>query len=447
MKSPAKKRKSMFWSIVICALSCIGLIALVLTKPTVEWRGHKIGVYWLPAFAGAVLLLATGLLTPRETWAGLTSSGEMNPIKILALFLSLTFLSVYLDELGFFRRMAFSLLRHARGSQKKLFLCLYFLVSVLTVFTSNDVVVLTFTPFICCFCKEERISPVPYLVGEFVAANTWSMALVIGNPTNIYLSAVCGIDFAEYFSVMWLPTLLSGLTALGVLFFVFRKQLSTPLSPLNKTAETADKTLLTIGVAHLAACILCLAFASYLSLSMWLISVSFAGSLAVCTLVYAITKKHQPVSGRLLGHSFRREPWELVPFVLSMFVLVLALEKYGVTGEIAALLAGGGDSAELFKYGATSFLSANVINNIPMSVLFGGVIESGVVTNAKIYATVIGSNLGAYLTPIGALAGIMWTGLLKTHEVEFSFKNFIGYGVTVAIPALLAALFGLWIAV
>jgi arsenical pump membrane protein len=411
----------------------------------VEWKGHKIGVYWLPAFAGAVLLLVFGLLSPKELWQGLTASGEMNPLKILALFLSLTFLSVYLDELGFFRRLAFSMLRHARGSQKKLFLCLYLLVSILTVFTSNDVVVLTFTPFICHFCKEEKISPIPYLVGEFVAANTWSMALVIGNPTNIYLSAVCGIGFAEYLSVMWLPTFLSGLVALGVLLLLFKKQLSTPLLPLEKTAEKADKNMIILGVAHLAGCIVCLAVSSYISVSMWLVSVSFAGSLAVCTLVYALTKKRVPTSGRLLGSSFRREPWELVPFVLSMFTLVLALQKYGVTGEIAALLSGGGDTAELVKYGLTSFLSANLINNIPMSVLFGGVIESGVATNAKIYATIVGSNLGAYLTPVGALAGIMWTGLLRTHEVEFSFKQFILYGGLVAIPALLAALLGLWI--
>ena len=436
----------MIWTIVICSLACAGLIALVLTKPSVEWRkGHRVGVYWLPAFAGGVILLLTGLLTPSELWRGLTASGEMNPLKILALFLSLTFLSVYLDELGFFRRLAFSMLRHARGSQTKLFLCLYFLVSVLTVFTSNDVVVLTFTPFICHFCREEKISPVPYLVGEFVAANTWSMMLVIGNPTNIYLSAVCGIGFAEYLSVMWLPTLLSGLTALGVLFLLFKKQLLTPLSPLEKVATKADSVLIGLGVVHLAGCIVCLALASYISLSMWLISVSFAGSLACCTLIYSLTKKRAPTSGRLLGSSIRREPWELVPFVLSMFTLVLALQKYGVTGELSVLLSGGGDSAELFKYGITSFLSANFINNIPMSVLFSGIIESGVATNAKIYATVIGSNLGAYLTPVGALAGIMWTGLLRTHEVEFSFKDFIKYGVVVAVPALAVSLFGLWL--
>ena len=367
----------------------------------------------------------------------------MNPIKILTLFLSLTFLSVYLDELGFFRRLAFSMLRRARGSQMKLFLSLYALVAVLTVFTSNDIVVLTFTPFICCFCKEERISPIPYLVGEFVAANTWSMALVIGNPTNIYLSAVCNIGFGEYFAMMWLPTLFAGLTALGVLYLLFKKQLSSPLTPLNKTADVRDKNLLIIGIVHLAGCIVCLALSSYLPLSMWLIALAFSGSLMTCSLIYSATKKWKPSTGRLLGQSFRREPWELVPFVLSMFTLVLGLEKYAVTAEISKLLSGGGEFAEVFKYGVASFLSSNVINNIPMSVLFGGVIESGVATNAKIFGAIIGSNLGAYLTPIGALAGIMWTGLLKTHNVKFTFKDFVKYGGAVAVPTLAAALIAL----
>ena len=168
------------------------------------------------------------------------------------------------------------------------------------------------------------------------------MALVIGNPTNIYLSSVCGVGFGEYLSVMWLPTLLAGLTALGALYLIFRKQLSSPLTPLNKTADVRDKNLLIIGIAHLAGCILCLAFNAYLPISSWLIAVGFTGSLMTCTLVYSATKKWKPATGRLLGQSFRREPWELVPFVLSMFTLVLALDKFAVTDKIAQLLTGGG---------------------------------------------------------------------------------------------------------
>ena len=431
----------MIFSIVVCFAACAGLIVSVLLKPSVRIKGHNFSIYWLPAFAGALLLLC-GVLPAKEAWAGLTASGEMNPLKILALFVSLTFLSVYLDELGFFRRLACVLLRRAKGSQKKLFFCLYALVSVLTVFTSNDIVVLTFTPFICCFCKEERISPVPYLVGEFVAANTWSMMLVIGNPTNIYLASACGIEVGEYVSVMWLPTLLAGLVALFGLWLLFCKQLSLPVAPVVQSAEIADGGLLAIGVAHLAVCVVCLAVSSYIHLPMWIAATAFAASLGVCTLAYAAAKKRFKGAGRLLFTSFKRAPWELVPFVLSMFLIVLSLQKYGVTERLASLLSGKG---ALWKYGAASFFSANVVNNIPMSVLFGGVLTASETSAASVYATIVGSNLGAYLTPIGALAGIMWTGLLKTYRVDFSFRRFVVYGAALSLPALAAALFGLWL--
>jgi arsenical pump membrane protein len=126
-----------------------------------------------------------------------------------------------------------------------------------------------------------------------------------------------------------------------------------------------------------------------------------------------------------------------------MFLIVSALQKYGVTEKIATVLDGDGS---LIKYGVASFLSSNVINNIPMSVLFGGVLteSSGI---AAAYATIIGSNLGAYLTPVGALAGIMWTGLLKRYEVKFTFRDFILYGAVLSVPALCCSLLGLWLIV
>lgn len=68
-----------------------------------------------------------------------------------------------------------------------------------------------------------------------------------------------------------------------------------------------------------------------------------------------------------------------------------------------------------FSFGTTSALFANLINNIPMSVLYSKVLESVSAQNlpAALYASVIGSNLGALLTPIGALAAIMWNAILK----------------------------------
>ena len=75
-----------------------------------------------------------------------------------------------------------------------------------------------------------------------------------------------------------------------------------------------------------------------------------------------------------------------------------------------------------------------------MSVFFCPIIAplGGLALKQAVYATIIGSNLGAILTPIGALAGIMWTALLKSYNVKYSYLDFIKYGLAVSIPSLTA---------
>lgn len=61
------------------------------------------------------------------------------------------------------------------------------------------------------------------------------------------------------------------------------------------------------------------------------------------------------------------------------------------------------------------------------------------------FATIIGSNLGALFTPIGALAGIMWSNILNKHGVKFGYFDFLKIGVAVATPTLATALGSLWL--
>ena len=66
--------------------------------------------------------------------------------------------------------------------------------------------------------------------------------------------------------------------------------------------------------------------------------------------------------------------------------------------------------------------------------------------NAAIYASIVGSNIGAFLTPTGALAGIMFTNLVNEHDTKYSFLDFVKYGSLVAIPIIAIALLTLSIA-
>lgn len=431
----------MIASIIICAVTCLLMIAGVLFLPKIKIGKLKIDSYWVITLLGALVLIIFGLADVVVVGKALVADTAINPLKILVLFISMTILSIFLDELGFFRYLASVTLKKAKTGQMKLFLYLYLIVSVLTVFTSNDIIILSFTPFICYFAKNAKINPIPYLAAEFVAANTWSMALIIGNPTNIYLATAYGIDFIAYLKVMILPTLGAGIVAFLALLLLFRKKLSAPIEGEPENIVIQDKLLLWVGIAHLALCTLLLAIGSYINLEMWLVSLSAVVSLFIFTVVIALVRKQKPV--QLLG-CLKRAPWQLIPFILSMFVMIVVLQEKGVTQAIGNLL---GTDLAVLKYGITSFLSANLINNIPMSVLFSSILTTveGSAALQAVFATVIGSNIGAFLTPIGALAGIMWSSILNEHNLKFGYLDFLKIGVTIAIPTLLAALGVVWL--
>ena len=427
---------------IIAGLVCVDLVLTVLTNPSINIGKYHIRIfYWTAPVLGSIALLLFRLLPLPVMWEGLTSSGSINPLKILTLFISMTTLSIYLDEVGFFSYIAGISLKFAKTSQLRLFCVLFLLVSVLTVFTSNDIIILTFTPFICYFSKKAEIDPMPYLFGEFVAANTWSMMLIIGNPTNIYLATANGIGFGTYTAHMLLPTLFAGIAAFLLLLMIFRKPLSQPISIKEEKPAIRDKGLVIIGLLHLVLCTILLILSSYIGLEMWYITLGFAVSLFLCVTIY---KKKKGVKERVLLHTIMRAPWELIPFVLSMFLLVLTLDRYQVTTIISDFF---GTDHLVWKYGIASFLAANVMNNIPMSVAFSSIVshlpEADRLPAA--YASIIGSNIGAYFTPLGALAGIMWSGILNKMGIPFSFRKYISYGIRISIPVLIAALLGLLI--
>lgn len=427
---------------IIAGLVCVALVLTVLTNPSINIGKYHIRIfYWTAPVLGSIALLLFRLLPLPVMWEGLTSSGSINPLKILTLFISMTTLSIYLDEVGFFSYIAGISLKFAKTSQLRLFCVLFLLVSVLTVFTSNDIIILTFTPFICYFSKKAEIDPMPYLFGEFVAANTWSMMLIIGNPTNIYLATANGIGFGVYTAHMLLPTLFAGITAFLLLLMIFRKPLSQPISIKEEKPAIRDKGLVIIGLLHLVFCTVLLILSSYIGLEMWYITLGFAVSLFLCVTIY---KKKKGVKERVLLHTIMRAPWELIPFVLSMFLLVLTLDRYQVTTTISDFF---GTDHLVWKYGIASFLAANVMNNIPMSVAFSSIVSHLPETDRlpAAYASIIGSNIGAYFTPLGALAGIMWSGILNKMGIPFSFRKYISYGIRMSIPVLIAALVGLLI--
>ena len=426
-------------SVITAALTCVALIVTVCVFPQKKIGKTNISVYAAVPTIGAVFALITGQVSLGDVLEYFTLSAANSPVKIIILFISMSLLSVYLDETGFFEYIAHLAVKKTNGSQAGIFVSLYVTASVLTVVTSNDIVVLTFTPFICQFCKRCSINPVPYVFSQFVAANTWSLLFIIGNPTNIFLAQSVDTDFLSYFSVMWLPTVFAGVASFVMLVAVFKNSLKQKIVPIEDEYVLKERSFTFVGLAFLVFCTVSIAVLPYFELEMYYISAFFAIALFVTVIVMRAVKRQRPT---VVLKTLSRAPFEMIPLVLGMAIIALSLNKNGVTQAICSLI---GEEDPALKYGVLSTLSANLLNNIPMSMIFADVTGylSGDVLQKAVYSSIIGSNIGAYLTPLGALAGLMFTSILSRHGVKFRFTDFMKYGFIVAPVTLAAALAGL----
>ena len=433
----------MILTICVLFLVIIGLLLIILIKPSIEIKGHKIDIFYIPPLIGAIVLLVFKAVPLKTVVDLFTSSSSVNPIKVLILFISISMLSISLDELGFFKMLASKTIEKCKNNQYSLFFALYILISFLTIFTSNDIVILTFTPFICYFSKNAKINPIPFLVMEFVNANTYSMLLSIGNPTNIYLSQYFNISFVSYLKSMAIPTIFSGIVSFIVLLLIFNKDLKKPMETLKvEQYHIKHKALVIISLVHLIVTTILLVISNYINLQIWLICLVSACSLSVILLIYLFVNKKE----RIILGVYKRLPYSLIPFVLSMFIIVLAVDYNGILIKsldlVSKFLTTKENTAISFLLAST--LIDNLINNIPMSVLFSGILKNvSEFQNVAIYSTIIGSNIGAYLTPIGALAGIMWMSLLKKYDVKFNFSDFVKYGIIIVPCVLIASFLGI----
>ena len=370
---------------------------------------------------------------------------------------NLVYISKFLDTTGFFEFCALYSLSKSGGSARKLFFIIYGVVSILTIFTSNDVVILTFTPFIHYFSQAAGIDPIPFLFGEFFAANTWSMIFIISNPTNVVLGTAFSQTFTAFAQVMAVTSLVGGLSNCLLLYLRFRKSIniSFDLSQDEEEEKPEDKIKskldMIVGLVFTLGSIIMMALCSIpgINIEMWIV----AGSMAVILLIYnIIIDIYRKTEGRSkLYIIFSSLPYPIIFFLSSLFIIVNSLKIKGLFATIGSLLSSLVKKSEILNsivFGVLSTLSANILNNIPMSVAFVPIVQS---TNSPpsrgaIYASVVGANLGANLTPLGALAGLMWIKILKENSINIGFRDFMKIGFTITPLTLIftvAALIGM----
>ncbi len=371
------------------------------------------------------VLEALGISTPEAPQPLVTT---WNVVVILA---TLMVISSLLDDYGFFEYVATRAIRASKNSGKRLFLYTYLVVSAVSFFAGNDVVILTTTPIILIFCRNARIDPKPYMFASFFAANTFSMPLYIGNLTNILIGDSLRLDYFGFTRYMLLPTIVASVVNYSLLKYIFRKDIPESFGLHdNGKISIGNKSLVALGLSVLLGVIVLGGVANYMKIPLSI--VTLGGALILL------------VSERRIGHRLKRVSWNVVLFVIGLFIVVKGLEVSGVAeaaGEFMFSHIGNNLAVASFSVSLLSAFMCNLVNNIPMTAMMLSIIHHASVSQQTIfgYALVIGSNLGANFTTFGALAGILWLESARRYGWSTTMTDLLKIGLIVTPIAILGA--------
>src|SRR3990170_4050938 len=228
--------------------------ALIVVKPKRLNEAHA-------AIIGAALTILL-LLEPHHVLEamGISTIEKPEPLvttwNVVIILATLMVISTFLDDYGFFEYCASRAIRASKNIGRKLFLYTFLVVSGISLFAGNDVVILTTTPIILIFCRNARIDPKPYMYASFFAANTFSMPLYIGNLTNIMIGDSYRLDYFGFTKYMILPTVAAAFVNYYLLRYIFRKQIPESFNSRDTgTGQIKNKPSVILGLSVLLAVI------------------------------------------------------------------------------------------------------------------------------------------------------------------------------------------------
>lgn len=397
-------------------LICAGTIAGILFRPK-EWPE----AVW--ACLGAVLLMIFGLVPLPQAGEALAKGTDVY------LFLTgMMLLSELARREGVFDWMASLAVRAAKGSPARLFLLVYLVGTLVTIFLSNDATAVVLTPAVYAAVKKAGTKALPYLLICAFIANAASFVLPISNPANLVVYGKHLPPLMPWLRTFLLPSLLSIVATYAVLRWVTRKDLQ------GKVEDPGAEQPLS-GKGRFAAWGIAASGAVLIGASGFGLDLGLPTLVSAAIVVLMVTKAQV----KALGEVFGGVSWSVLPLVGGLFVLVAALNSAGALSSAGAALHWCARLPVITSGLAASFGVAglsNVMNNLPSGLLAGGALQATRVAPHIRDAVLIGVDLGPNFSVTGSLATVLWLIALRREGEKISGSEFLKVGALIMPPAL-----------
>lgn len=396
-------------------------ILLMLLRP----RGIA-EVWWI---SGGALLLILFRLIPLKLAGHAIAEGS----DVYLFLIGMMLLAELAREQGVFDWISFIAVRQAKGSCTRLFLLIYTVGTIVTVFMSNDATAVVLTPAILTVVRKAKISPLPYLFICALVANAASFVLPISNPANLVVFHTGMPPLTQWLKAFLVPSALSILLTCIVMRLFFARDLRRSLShQADPAALTRTGKAVLLGLALVVGTLL---IASAMNKNLGLPTCLAALVIAAAV---SVMSKSNPLN------LAREISWGTILLVAGLFVMVNAVEMQGalkVTGAWLHSTQHLAPGTATMIVGFTVGVANNLVNNLPLGLIAGATIQAVHIKGLIANAVLIGVDLGPNLSITGSLATILWLLALRKEGLNVSFWKFIGLGA-IAMPVALAAALG-----
>ncbi|MFJ6071878.1 SLC13 family permease [Streptomyces sp. NPDC093065] len=413
----------------------LAVFAVVYVLIATEWV-HRVAA----ALGGAVVMLLIGATDAEHAFFSEHAGIDWNVIFLL---LGMMLIVSVLKRTGVFEFVAIWAARRARGRPYRLMVLLIVATGFLSAWLDNVTTVLLIAPVTILVCGRLGLPVIPFLVAEVMACNIGGAATLIGDPPNIMIGSRAGLSFNDFLIHMTpiVVVLMIAFILMSRLMFrdAFRydPERAASVMELDPREAIKDTRLLVVSGVVITAVMVCFVLHTALHLEPSVVAVS--GGL----LLLAVSRLRP-------AEVVKDVEWETLAFFTGLFVMVGAMVRTGVIGDLGRTAAEAADGNLLGTAMALVFGSvvpSAVVDNIPFVASVspivseivdssGGTAEAGMLW----WAFALGADLGGNATIIASSANVVVVGIAEREGHHISFWQFSRYGLVVtAVTVTLAA--------
>jgi len=387
------------------------------------------------AFAGAVVLILTGVLAPHDMITYVNW-------EALGLILGMFILVQTLKDVGFFDFMSTIVLKKTKGVPLLIFFSFALLAGFLSAFMDSITVLLFMSTLSIEVARKLKVSPVPFVFSQITAANIGGSSTLMGDPPNVILGTGLNITLVQF--VRFVAPLSIFILLLNTAYFIFiyrrsflgAKEIDREyLRKLNPFDKVKDVPLMISTLISFFITVLLLFFHRQIKLSVGMVGI-IGASLALV------------LSGKKMEHIWGIIEWEVLVFFATLFLVIGALEKTGVIASLSSFIINITSKNVFALKGVLlwfSSLISGVIDNVPFAASMVPILKNISSSLSSVSLVSLGLlsafavDVGGNFTPIGASANVVGITILDKSGFEVTWIDYLKSIVPITILNILVA--------